>query len=90
MTEIFVIIKFTKITKIFDHGNLELYGIAASLVSILPGFWEITEDQNTGSYTLHSSFKLPACKKMKPMVMMEGPMFKFGNTIIHKQDHETC
>ena len=28
VTKIFVIIvKFTKITKIFDHGNLELYGM---------------------------------------------------------------
>ena len=38
VTKIFVIIvKFTKITKIFDHGNLELYGICNTFTPQIKG-----------------------------------------------------
>ena len=64
--------------------------IAASLISIRSGFWEITEDQNTGSNNLRSNFKLLVCEKIKPMIMMEGPMFKFGNAIIYTDYITEC
>ena len=66
MAKIFVIIaKFTKITKIFDHGNLELYGklSLARIFSVhlcqnlIPCFHNFCSTIGSCSTTHHLNFK---------------------------------